>query len=66
MLLDLLFARSLQRRHAIKPRFRRFQLGGKCEQGRLLTVAPREMHADGRPSPVQCSGTLIAGVPVAL
>jgi hypothetical protein len=24
------------------------------------------MHADGRPSAVQCNGTLIAGVPVAL
>ena len=37
---------SLQRRHVIKPRLRRLQLGGKRQQRRLLSVAAREMHTD--------------------
>jgi hypothetical protein len=36
---------SLQRRHAIEPRLASFQLGGKRQQGRLLAVAARKMHA---------------------
>jgi len=48
MVFNLLFARCLQRWHAIETRLRRFQLGGKRQQGRLLTVAAREMNATGR------------------
>jgi hypothetical protein len=47
-------------RHAIEPRLRRLQLGGKCQQARFLIVAACKSSA------VQCNGTLIAGVPVAL
>ena len=38
--------RSLQCRHAIEPRLRCLQLGSERQQGRLLTIAAREMHAD--------------------
>jgi hypothetical protein len=36
---------NLQRRHAIEPRLRCLQLGGKRQQGRLIAVATGEMHA---------------------
>jgi hypothetical protein len=47
MAFDLLLARSLysagtRSNHGL----RRLQLGGKRQQGRLLTVAPRKMYAD--------------------
>ena len=41
---SLLF--QLQCRHAIEPRLRGLELGGKGQQRRLLTVAAREMYAD--------------------
>jgi hypothetical protein len=44
---------SLQHHYAIEPRLRRPQLGGKGQQGRHLTVAAGEMHAN-RAAAVGC------------
>ena len=50
----------LQRWQPVEPRRGCLQLGGKPQQRRLLAVAAGKVYADGRPSGVQWSGTLMA------